>query len=95
LQATEGADGVIDKPHPEVWVKAFEESAVTLSIRFWHAPDQATMWRVRSAVAIKVKEALDTAGIAIPFPQRVLTFASPVELETDHDERVGSNATFR
>jgi len=79
LAATERADGVRDEPRPEVWVKAFDESAVTLSIRFWHAPDQATLWRVRSQVAIAVKVALDDAGVAIPFPQRVLSFASQLE----------------
>jgi len=60
-------------------VKAFDESAVTLSIRFWHAPDQATMWRVGSQVAVAVKAALDKAGVAIPFPHRVLSFASRLE----------------
>ncbi len=79
LAATERADGVLGKPMPEVWVKSFDESAVILSIRFWHAPDQAIMWRVRSQVAIAVKVALDHAGIAIPFPQRVLSFASQLE----------------
>ncbi len=79
LAATESADGVLAKPMPEVWVKAFDESAVTLSIRFWHAPDQATLWRVRSQVAIAVKVALDHAGVAIPFPQRMLSFASQLE----------------
>ncbi|MDQ6797060.1 MAG: mechanosensitive ion channel family protein, partial [Actinomycetota bacterium] len=79
LAATESADGVLAKPMPEVWVKAFDESAVTLSIRFWHAPDQATLWRVRSQVAIAVKVAFDHAGVAIPFPQRMLSFASQLE----------------
>jgi len=87
LAATEAAEGVLDKPTAEVWVKEFDESAVTLSIRFWHAPDQATMWRVRSQVAVAVKTALDRAGIAIPFPRRVLSFSSQVEpRETDQYE---------
>jgi len=79
LVAAEQADGVLDKPIPEVWVKQFDDSAVTLAVRFWHAPDQATLWRVRSQVAVGVKAALDRAGIAIPFPQRVLSFMSQVE----------------
>jgi len=94
LAATEEADGVLDKPAAEVWVKEFDESAVTMAIRFWHAPDQATMWRVRSHVAVAVKAALDGAGIAIPFPQRVLSFSSQVEpREAGPSERAKAELT--
>jgi small-conductance mechanosensitive channel len=68
-------DGVLERPEPEVWVETFADSGITLAVRFWHAPDVATMWRVRSAVGVAVKRALDGAGISIPFPQRVLRFA--------------------
>ncbi|MEN3316200.1 MAG: small conductance mechanosensitive channel [Acidimicrobiaceae bacterium] len=85
LAATEAAEGVLEKPEPEVWVKEFDDSAVTLAVRFWHAPDQATLWRVRSHVAVAVKAALDNAGIAIPFPQRVLSFTSQVEPRSSAD----------
>jgi small-conductance mechanosensitive channel len=76
LDALRGVDGVVDRPPPEVWVKTFDESGVTLALRFWHPPDTATLWRVRSDVAVAAKRALDDAGIAIPYPQRVLRFAS-------------------
>jgi small-conductance mechanosensitive channel len=79
LHAAHTAEGVHEKPPPEVWVEEFGESAVNLAVRFWHAPDVASLWRVRSAVAIAAKQALDGAGIEIPFPQRVLTFASTPE----------------
>jgi small-conductance mechanosensitive channel len=85
LAATAATDGVLEKPGPEVWVKEFDESAVTLAVRFWHAPDQATLWRVRSHVAVAVKASLDSAGIAIPFPQRVLSFTSQVEPRSSAD----------
>ena len=82
LAAAREADGVLERPVPEVWVKEFDESAITLAVRFWHAPDIASEWRVRSHVAVAVKKALERAGIAIPFPQRVITFApSPGEAE--------------
>jgi small conductance mechanosensitive channel len=74
--AVEEADGVLDRPPAEVWVKEFDDSAVTLAVRFWHAPDIASLWRVRSHVAVAVKKALDGAGIEIPFPQRVLSFVT-------------------
>jgi small conductance mechanosensitive channel len=69
LEAVGDVDGVRDHPPVEVWVEAFGESSIDLAVRFWHAPDQTTLWRVRSAVAVAVKRALDEAGIAIPFPQ--------------------------
>ena len=72
LDATARVDGVLDRPRPEVWVEAFADSAVTLAVRYWHAPDAATLWRVRNEVAIACKRALDDAGISIPFPQRVI-----------------------
>ena len=76
LSAVERAEGVLDRPPAEVWVKEFDDSAVTLAVRFWHAPDIASLWRVRSHVAVAVKKALDGAGIEIPFPQRVLSFVT-------------------
>ena len=75
LKAANSVAEVRERPDPEVWVKSFDDSAVTLAVRFWHAPDIQTLWRVRSAVAVAAKRALDDAGIAIPFPQRVLHFA--------------------
>ena len=74
-EAVQHVDGVLDRPRPEVWVEEFGESGIAVVIRFWHAPDIATLWRVRSAVAVAAKRALDDAAISIPFPQRVLRFA--------------------
>jgi small-conductance mechanosensitive channel len=79
LRALEGVDGVLDHPQPEVWVKSFGDSGIPLALRFWHPPDVATLWRVRSEVAVAAKRALDDAGIAIPFPQRVLRFVDDRE----------------
>jgi small-conductance mechanosensitive channel len=72
LDAVIGVDGVLHRPPAEVWVKGFGDSGIDLAIRFWHAPDVATLWRVRSEVAVAVKQTLDAAGIDIPFPQRVV-----------------------
>jgi small-conductance mechanosensitive channel len=68
LEAVRGADGVFEKPEPEVWVESFGDSAVNLVVRYWHKPDSAALWRVRSAVAVAVKESLDGHGIDMPFP---------------------------
>ena len=49
-------------------------------------PDLATLWRVRSHVAVAVKQALDQAGIRIPFPQRVLHFGDDGPAEWARDQ---------
>ena len=82
VAAVGAADGVLDRPPPEVWVKEFDDSAITLAVRFWHAPDIASLWRVRSHVAVAIKRTLKEAGVEIPFPQRVITFASTANAET-------------
>lgn len=68
-----GAEGVLAHPQPEVLVAGFGESSIDLAVRFWHGPTIGEMWKARSEVAIAAKEALDGAGIDIPFPQRVLS----------------------
>jgi small-conductance mechanosensitive channel len=76
LEATAGVDGVLTAPRaPEAWVEQFGESSIDFVLRFWHAPDIATEWRVRSNVAMAVNDALADAGIDIPFPQRVVWFS--------------------
>jgi len=74
LEACRRADGVQDAPPPEAWVREFGESSISIAVRYWHAADIASTWRVRSAVAIAVKQSLDGAGMTIPFPQRTLWF---------------------
>ena len=74
-EALRHTGGVLERPAPEVWVESFADSGINLAVRFWHPPDINTLWRIRSDVAVAVKGALDSAGITIPFPQRVLRFA--------------------
>ena len=76
LSAVESVDDVLAAPRaPEAWVERFGESSIDFAVRFWHAPDIATEWRVRSAVAMALSDALADAGIEIPFPQRVVRLA--------------------
>jgi small conductance mechanosensitive channel len=81
MGAVRSVDGVRAEPVPEVWVEQFNESSIDFALRFWHAPDIATLWRVRSGVAMAVKAALDGAGITIPFPQRTLGFLPSASLD--------------
>lgn len=68
------ADGVLPRPTADVHVIGFGESSIDFAVRFWHGPTIAEMWEARTAVALEVKAALDAAGIAIPFPQRTLSW---------------------
>jgi small-conductance mechanosensitive channel len=71
-QAAAQAEGVHPRPAPEALVAEFGESSIHFDLLFWHAPDALTTRRVRSAVALAVRAALDEAGIEVPFPQRVV-----------------------
>lgn len=72
VDAASSAPGVLSEPAVEAWVETFGASSIDFAVRFWHAPEIATEWEVRDAVAQQLKQALDRAGIGIPFPQRVL-----------------------
>ncbi len=78
----EGAISVIEKeirktmpfvllvPKPEFRIKELADSSVNIEILVWHPRED---WGEVSPILLKiVKKALDTAGIEIPFPQRVI-----------------------
>lgn len=75
--AVAAVEGVLAVPPAAVFVECFGESSVNFALHFWHHPGDAAEWQVRSAVARSVKRHLDSAGIAIPFPQRTLGFLDP------------------
>ncbi len=59
---------VLDDPAPFVGVSELADSAINLAVRPWCHPDH--YWDVYFEVLEGSKEALDKAGITIPFPQR-------------------------
>lgn len=79
LDAVLGVDGVQEQPSPQAWVTTFGESSIDFDVRYWHQPDIATVFRVRSGVAMAIKAAFDDDGIEIPFPQRVVTMVPDEE----------------
>ena len=57
-------------PEPQVMVAGLGDSAVDLTLRFWVKAED--FWPCTFDTNKAVKEALDGAGIEIPFPQRVV-----------------------
>ena len=65
---------VVDAPPPQVFPKEFGDSAVILELRFWiDHPTPPRKWKAISAVISSIKEAFESEGIKIPFPQRELS----------------------
>lgn len=54
-------------PPVQVFIESLEESAVTLSLRVWVAKED--YWPVRRALVQRCKEAVEAAGLTVPFPQ--------------------------
>ena len=65
--ALAGVKGVLAEPAPAVAAAALDSSQVTINVRPW--AKNADYWAVHGATIQAVKDALDKAGIEIPFPQ--------------------------
>ena len=64
----EGAASKSDTAHqPQAYLVDLGESSVNWQVRVWCAP--AVYWDVRERLTEAAKDALDQAGISIPFPQ--------------------------
>ncbi len=66
---------VIADPAPMVEVVEMADSSINLVVRPWSKT--ADYWGLYFAMQQKIKEALDQAGIEIPFPQRVVHMVKP------------------
>ena len=68
-------------PAPEVMVAELADSSVNLTLRFW--VNTANYWPVFWSIKKALKPTLESAGLNIPFPQRVVTFADPKAIPHD------------
>ena len=70
---------ILKAPAPQVLVSDLADSSVNLTLRFWVA--NANYWDVYWQVKAQLKETIESAGLNIPFPQRVITFANAIPEE--------------
>lgn len=59
-------DGALDEPEPQVYLDELGGSSINWSVRVWAATDDYL--GVRERLTHAVKDALDDAGIGIPYP---------------------------
>ena len=67
---------ILKDPAPQVLVADLADSSVNLTLRFW-VPN-AKYWDAYWEIKGQLKPALESAGLNIPFPQRVITFANAI-----------------
>ena len=74
MNVLKNAKGVLDEPAPAVDVVELADSSVNMRVLFWSKSVQTNVRQTSNEVVSGIKKALDTEGIEIPFPQRVLQF---------------------
>ena len=82
LRVLERTEGVEANPRPEVIAWDLADSAVVLKLRWWTASRRSALVEARGRLIPAVKQALDEAGIDMPFPTRVLLVHDQTE-DTD------------
>ena len=76
LEAAAGDDRVLASPAPAVVVTDLAESSVNLELVLWTG-DPSRRRSLRSEYLERAKQALEAAGIPIPFPQREVRLMEP------------------
>ncbi len=66
---------VCQDPAPDVMVADLADSSVNLTLRFW--AKTADYWKAYWDVKRQLKEVIESNGLNIPFPQRVVTLIQP------------------
>ena len=75
LQKTiESVDGVFASKAPEIDLVGFGDSSIDFIVRYWTHPRQPQVRQVQTRAIIAIKDALDAAGIGIPYPIRTLYY---------------------
>lgn len=84
LETMKGLDSVSDDPAPDVVVTELAGSSVVLRARWWSKAERAEVVHTGDEVIAGIKEALDRAGIDMPYPTQVTLLHDQTEA-TDGD----------
>ncbi len=79
-----GIEGVLDDPAPEAIPWSMDADGNSIRLRWWTTPARADVVHVWGRVIQGVYEALDGAGVDMPYPTRMVLFHDQTE-ETDGD----------
>lgn len=72
----------------EIFPQAFGESSIDIEVTWWTGNKPVDIRRSRGEVVTAVKNALDEAGIEIPFPYRTLTFKEPLAVQRKNVDKL-------
>ncbi len=87
----QGCSSINHEQPIEVFANAFGSSSIDIEMRFWAESKPGKMKASASEVITAVKQALDDAGIEIPYPYRTLTFNEPLQMDQPAGEQHTSN----
>ncbi|WP_343035877.1 mechanosensitive ion channel [Sulfitobacter maritimus] len=80
--AVKDCQTVEQSDHPiQVFAQEFADSSVNFEVTWWTKSAPVDLRRSKDEVISAVKQALDDAGLEIPFPYRTLTFKEPLPLQ--------------
>ncbi len=74
LKAMEEVEGVVLSKPVEIDLVAFGDSSIDLIVRYWTNSRQPEVRQVQTRAIMAIKEALDNAGIGIPYPIRTIYY---------------------
>lgn len=81
-QAARDAEGVFIEPAPKAYVAEFGDSSVDFTLFFLTEPKRSNLIAVTDRVATNIKNALDEAGIDMPYPHAVIYVKDAEHLPT-------------
>ena len=77
-RTVEGCETVANDWPVQIFPQTFGASSIDIEVTWWTDPKPVDIRHSRAEVVTAVKQALDDAGIEIPFPYRTLTFKEPL-----------------
>ena len=80
-QTIERVEGVSDSKSPEIDLTEFGNSSINFMVRYWTDSRKSQVRQVQTEAILAIREALNAAGIGIPYPIRTLYFYNQEQYE--------------